>query len=150
MADKVAFSGNLSIQEFNGDCYPYWQRRPSYIYTTGLWFFPTSNSSRNLPSVISSSIMSNCEQGGGTHSYIGLRVASIFIILVGSGMGALFPVLAKRSSWLRVPNCVFKSVLGHVTLFSLLILDTVSPSISVLVSLCAIVRVLLLVTNPYE
>lgn len=44
------------------------------------------------------------------NSLIGLRVASIFIILVGSMSGALFPVLARRSKWLHVPKGVFESV----------------------------------------
>ena len=37
-----------------------------------------------------------------------LRIASIFIVLIGSCSGALFPVLAKRSSWLHVPKAVFE------------------------------------------
>ncbi|KAJ3519339.1 hypothetical protein NMY22_g13250 [Coprinellus aureogranulatus] len=41
------------------------------------------------------------------HDYMGLRIAAIFIIAVGSMAGALFPVLAKRSTWLHVPKPVF-------------------------------------------
>lgn len=52
----------------------------------------------------------NCGTGGGDHSMLGLRVASIFIILVGSTFGALFPVVAKRSSWLHVPKSIFECV----------------------------------------
>ncbi|KDR76830.1 hypothetical protein GALMADRAFT_139699 [Galerina marginata CBS 339.88] len=37
----------------------------------------------------------------------GLRIASVFIIALGSLMGALFPVLAARSKWLHVPPAVF-------------------------------------------
>ncbi|KAG6813873.1 hypothetical protein H0H92_006280 [Tricholoma furcatifolium] len=40
--------------------------------------------------------------------FTGLRIASVFIILFGSTCGALFPVLAKRSTWLHVPKGVFK------------------------------------------
>ncbi|TFK74958.1 ZIP zinc/iron transport family [Pluteus cervinus] len=39
--------------------------------------------------------------------FLHLRIASIFIILIGSLAGASFPVLAKRSSWLHVPKSVF-------------------------------------------
>ena len=53
----------------------------------------------------------NCGSGGGDDSTFGLRIASVFIILVGSMSGALFPVLAKRSSWLHVPKPVFEFVL---------------------------------------
>jgi hypothetical protein len=53
----------------------------------------------------------DCGSGGGDDSSFGLRIASVFIILVGSMAGALFPVLAKRSSWLHVPKLVFEFVL---------------------------------------
>ena len=53
----------------------------------------------------------NCGSGGGDDSSFGLRIASVFIILVGSMAGALFPVLAKRSSWLHVPKPIFELVL---------------------------------------
>ena len=51
-----------------------------------------------------------CGSGGGDDSSLGLRIGSVFIILVGSMAGALFPVLAKRSSWLHVPKPVFEFV----------------------------------------
>ncbi|KAJ8082032.1 hypothetical protein PM082_007878 [Marasmius tenuissimus] len=41
------------------------------------------------------------------HSLMGLRVASIFIIGVGSTLGALFPVLARRSKYISVPKSLF-------------------------------------------
>ncbi|KAJ6627814.1 ZIP-like iron-zinc transporter [Mycena sp. CBHHK59/15] len=41
------------------------------------------------------------------HSYFGLRVAAIFIIFMGSTLGALFPVLAQRSRLLHRPICYF-------------------------------------------
>lgn len=49
----------------------------------------------------------NCGSGGGADTFFGLRVASIFIVLVGSMSGALFPVLARRTKWLNVPHAVF-------------------------------------------
>lgn len=59
----------------------------------------------------------NCGSGGGDDSFFGLRVAAIFIILVGSTAGALFPVLAKRSSWLHVPKGVFECVAFLIKIF---------------------------------
>jgi len=50
----------------------------------------------------------NCSPGGGADTYFGLRVGSIFIVLVGSTFGALFPVLAKASSWLKMPRAVYE------------------------------------------
>jgi len=41
-------------------------------------------------------------------TYTSLRIGSVFVILVTSGFGAFFPVLTKRSNWLKVPNAVFE------------------------------------------
>ena len=51
----------------------------------------------------------NCGSGGGDDSELSLRIASIFVILVGSSFGALFPVLSRRTKWLgsRVPKSAF-------------------------------------------
>lgn len=51
----------------------------------------------------------DCGNGGGDSTTFGLRIASVFIILIGSMFGASFPVLARRSKWLspRVPQGVF-------------------------------------------
>ena len=52
----------------------------------------------------------NCGSGGGDTGNIGLRIASVFIILIGSLLGALFPVFARRARWLspHVPKSVFE------------------------------------------
>lgn len=50
----------------------------------------------------------NCGSGGGSDEHFHLRIAAIFIILVGSMFGALFPILAKRSKWLNLPKSVFE------------------------------------------
>lgn len=52
--------------------------------------------------------LDHCSLLPAPENLIHLRVASIFIILVGSSSGALFPVLARRSSCLRVPKAVFE------------------------------------------
>lgn len=57
----------------------------------------------------------NCGQGGGADTYFKLRIASIFIIFVGSTFGALFPVVAHRTSWISVPKVVFECVLHIAT-----------------------------------
>ncbi|KAL2020842.1 hypothetical protein VTK56DRAFT_7935 [Thermocarpiscus australiensis] len=48
-----------------------------------------------------------CETSSASADHWGLRIASIFIIFVGSALGALLPVLLARSSRLRVPKHVF-------------------------------------------
>jgi zinc transporter 1/2/3 len=50
----------------------------------------------------------NCSSGGGATTYPQLRIASIFIVLIGSMGGATFPVLSQRTSWLHVPKAVFE------------------------------------------
>ena len=51
----------------------------------------------------------NCGSGGGADTYFGLRIASIFIILIGSTFGATFPVIARRSRLKNViPGSVFE------------------------------------------
>jgi zinc transporter 1/2/3 len=49
----------------------------------------------------------DCGSAAGSNAFFGLRIGSIFIILATSMFGAAFPVLAKRSTWLRVPKPVF-------------------------------------------
>lgn len=52
----------------------------------------------------------DCGAANNPHTWTGLRIASIFIILVTSLFGALFPVLARRQRLLRlvVPERAFK------------------------------------------
>jgi len=50
----------------------------------------------------------NCGAGGGHDTHFGLRIGSIFIILVGATGGALFPVLVKRSKRINLPGYVFE------------------------------------------
>lgn len=69
-----------------------------------------SSTTMDLPSPTASSSdeVLNCGSGGGSDEHFHLRIAAVFIVLVGSMSGALFPVLARRTSWLRVPEAVFK------------------------------------------
>ncbi|KAF9443584.1 ZIP zinc/iron transport family [Macrolepiota fuliginosa MF-IS2] len=80
----------------------------------------------------------NCGTGGGDHSMFGLRVASIFIILVGSSFGALFPVVAKRSTWLRVPKSVFDfaKYFGSGVIIATSFIHLLAPALEALGSPC--------------
>ena len=51
-----------------------------------------------------------CGAGGSNDTHFGLRIGSIFIILVGATGGALFPVLVKRSKRINLPGYVFEYV----------------------------------------
>jgi hypothetical protein len=52
----------------------------------------------------------NCGSGGGSTTHTGLRIASLFIIWFGSTLGASFPIIARRSRFIRVPQGLFESV----------------------------------------
>lgn len=58
----------------------------------------------------------DCSEGGGDDRFLGLRIGSIFIILACATCGALFPVIAKRSSCLHLP----RSAYAYALLFPLL------------------------------
>ncbi|KAK0501471.1 Zinc/iron permease [Armillaria luteobubalina] len=71
----------------------------------------------------------NCGSGGGADTYFGLRVASIFIILVGSTFGASFPVLAKNSS-------CFAKYFGSGVIIATAFIHLLSPALDALSSEC--------------
>jgi zinc transporter 1/2/3 len=48
-----------------------------------------------------------CEPGNEFDGRMGLRISSIFVILVGSMFGAVFPVLARRVGGSRIPSWAF-------------------------------------------
>ncbi|KAG6861081.1 hypothetical protein C0995_004180 [Termitomyces sp. Mi166 len=50
----------------------------------------------------------DCSFSGGPDNLLGLRIGSVFIILANSTAGALFPVLARRTSWLNVPKAAYE------------------------------------------
>ena len=58
----------------------------------------------------------NCGTGGGDDRFLGLRIASVFIILATSMFGALFPVIAKRT---RLSNVIPRPAFEYVTIRSL-------------------------------
>ncbi|KAK7056298.1 hypothetical protein VNI00_002851 [Paramarasmius palmivorus] len=80
----------------------------------------------------------NCGSGGGDDRHFGLRVASIFIIGVGSTFGALFPVLAKRSKYLHVPKSLFDfaKYFGSGVIIATAFIHLLSPALDALGSPC--------------
>ncbi|KAG6821467.1 hypothetical protein H0H93_010191 [Arthromyces matolae] len=80
----------------------------------------------------------NCGSGGGSDDFFSLRVASIFIILIGSSGGALFPVMARRSSWLHVPKPVFDfaKYFGSGVIIATAFIHLLSPALDALGSPC--------------
>ncbi|KAL1707955.1 Zinc/iron permease [Schizophyllum commune] len=80
----------------------------------------------------------NCGEGGGDDAYLGLRIASVFIILVGSTFGALFPVLAKRAKWLTIPKSVFDfaKYFGSGVIIATAFIHLLDPALEALESPC--------------
>ncbi|KAL0955311.1 hypothetical protein HGRIS_004197 [Hohenbuehelia grisea] len=80
----------------------------------------------------------NCGAGGGADTLFGLRVAAIFVILLGSTLGALFPVLARRSSWLHVPKGVFDFAryFGSGVIIATAFIHLLAPGLEALGSPC--------------
>ncbi|KAF8840803.1 ZIP zinc/iron transport family [Paxillus ammoniavirescens] len=80
----------------------------------------------------------NCGNGGGANSYTSLRIASVFIVLVGSSFGALFPVLAKKTQWMKVPDVVFDfaKYFGSGVIIATSFIHLLSPALDELGSPC--------------
>ncbi|KAF8889332.1 Zinc/iron permease [Infundibulicybe gibba] len=80
----------------------------------------------------------SCTASSVAHSLFGLRVASIFIIMLGSTIGALFPILARRSSWLLVPKGVFDfaKFFGSGVIIATAFIHLLAPALEALGSEC--------------
>lgn len=81
---------------------------------------------------------SDCSTVDARDQFNHLRIASIFIVLIGSCSGALFPVLAKRSSWLHVPKAVFDfaKYFGSGVIIATAFIHLLSPALDELGSPC--------------
>ncbi|KII87477.1 hypothetical protein PLICRDRAFT_55431 [Plicaturopsis crispa FD-325 SS-3] len=80
----------------------------------------------------------NCGSGGGADTYLGLRIASIFVIWATSTFGSTFPVLAARTSWLHVPQPLFDfaKYFGSGVIIATAFIHLLSPALDELSSPC--------------
>ncbi|KDR67298.1 hypothetical protein GALMADRAFT_273266 [Galerina marginata CBS 339.88] len=80
----------------------------------------------------------NCGNGGGADTFESLRIASVFVVAIGSFAGALFPVYAVRSKWLHVPPPVFDfaKYFGSGVIIATAFIHLLSPAIEELTSPC--------------
>ncbi|EKM50143.1 uncharacterized protein PHACADRAFT_264707 [Phanerochaete carnosa HHB-10118-sp] len=82
----------------------------------------------------------DCGSGGGDQGDLNLRVASIFVILAGSMLGALFPVLSRRTKWLgaRVPKRAFDTAkyFGSGVIIATAFIHLLDPAVDELSSPC--------------
>ncbi|KAI0046087.1 ZIP zinc/iron transport family [Auriscalpium vulgare] len=90
------------------------------------------------PHILADDDVLNCGGGGGATTYKSLRIASIFIIWFGSSFGALFPVLARRTSWLAVPPALFEfaKYFGSGVIIATAFIHLLDPAIDELNSPC--------------
>ncbi|THH08542.1 hypothetical protein EW145_g2647 [Phellinidium pouzarii] len=81
----------------------------------------------------------NCGDGGGDDDFTSLRIASIFIIMIGSTFGSLFPVVARRT---RIRNVIPKAVFefakyfGSGVIIATAFIHLLDPAVSELGSPC--------------
>ncbi|EMD38804.1 hypothetical protein CERSUDRAFT_47146 [Gelatoporia subvermispora B] len=82
----------------------------------------------------------DCSPGGGSDTFFGLRVASVFIILATSMFGALFPVLARRSPRISplIPHRVFETAkyFGSGVIIATAFIHLLDPATDELTSPC--------------
>ncbi|KAJ7208865.1 ZIP-like iron-zinc transporter [Mycena pura] len=80
----------------------------------------------------------DCSIADNADTFFGLRVASVFIILACSTVGALFPVLAKQSTWLPVPTAVFDfaKYFGSGVIIATAFIHLLAPALDELSSDC--------------
>ncbi|KAJ6480886.1 ZIP-like iron-zinc transporter [Mycena sanguinolenta] len=79
-----------------------------------------------------------CISVNNPNTYMQLRVASVFIVLVCATSGTLFPVLARRSKWLHVPKYVFNfaKYFGSGVIIATAFIHLLSPGLDELSSPC--------------
>ncbi|KAJ7114145.1 ZIP-like iron-zinc transporter [Mycena crocata] len=87
---------------------------------------------------MSSESESQCGSVENPDTYLGLRVASVFVILVCATGGTLFPVLARRSKWLTVPKALFEfaKYFGSGVIIATAFIHLLAPGLEALSSEC--------------
>ncbi|KAJ7066147.1 ZIP-like iron-zinc transporter [Mycena amicta] len=80
----------------------------------------------------------DCGASHNANSFLQLRVASVFIVLVCATAGTLFPVLARRSKWLHVPKSVFDfaKYFGSGVIIATAFIHLLAPGLEELSSPC--------------
>lgn len=86
----------------------------------------------------SNSVTVDCDSGNEFDGRIGLRVSSIFVILVGSLIGAMLPVVLARSSKMHVPPVAFfiAKYFGTGVIIATALIHLLTPAFDALSSPC--------------
>ncbi|KAJ3720587.1 ZIP-like iron-zinc transporter [Lentinula raphanica] len=82
--------------------------------------------------------VTDCSGDSQGDSLLGLRIASIFVIYIGSTCGALFPVLARRSKYMNVPKSLFDfaKFFGSGVIIATAFIHLLAPALDELGSPC--------------
>ena len=84
-----------------------------------------------------SSVTVECDSGNDYDGRMGLRISSIFVILVGSLLGALLPVVLARNSKMRVGTAFFiAKYFGSGVIIGTAFMHLLSPAYDALGSPC--------------
>ncbi|KAK8108526.1 plasma membrane low affinity zinc ion protein [Apiospora sp. TS-2023a] len=83
-------------------------------------------------------VETQCDSGNEFDGRIGLRVSSIFVILIGSLIGAMLPVVLARSSKMRVPKLAFfvAKYFGTGVIIATALIHLLTPAFEALGSPC--------------
>ncbi|KAG7091791.1 hypothetical protein E1B28_008195 [Marasmius oreades] len=79
-----------------------------------------------------------CGSPNAVDEHLPLRIASIFVIGVGSTLGALFPVLARRSRFMSVPKALFEfaKYFGSGVIIATAFIHLLAPALEAFESEC--------------
>jgi zinc transporter 1/2/3 len=80
----------------------------------------------------------DCDSGNEYDGRMGLRISAIFVILVGSLLGTLLPIVLARSARLQVPKMVFfvTKFFGSGVIIATAFIHLLAPAVEALGSPC--------------
>ncbi|CAN8098663.1 unnamed protein product [Discula destructiva] len=86
----------------------------------------------------STSVTVDCDSGNDFDGRLGLRISSIFVIMIGSLLGAVAPIILARSSRLQVPKVAFfiAKYFGSGVIIATAFIHLLAPANEALASPC--------------
>ncbi|KAI0443435.1 ZIP zinc/iron transport family [Xylaria telfairii] len=92
----------------------------------------------SMAAPMSGSVVVDCDTGNGYDGRLGVRISSIFVILVGSLLGAVAPIVLARSSSIKVNGTAFfiAKYFGSGVIIGTAFLHLLSPAFAALNNPC--------------
>ncbi|GAB7338268.1 hypothetical protein MBLNU457_4590t1 [Dothideomycetes sp. NU457] len=93
---------------------------------------------QDVPEAGENTVTVDCDSGNGYDGRMGVRISAIFVILVGSLLGAWFPVFAKRHRGVGVPEWAFfiAKYFGSGVIIATAFIHLLAPGVEALSSPC--------------